>query len=348
MSAPSNTRRFWKKIVVAVLLLAIGLIAAFCYLARERLAQVGKDWRDRPVAASIQSQGAFSEPYLTINWPSIPGSPAQQAISFRIPRAYVHPGTTLIDEKGIESISIIFELPNASPWKNRPGFNEKKSMVESIQPKRPLTGRFTLQIDRELAYLYDLRMEKREQLLPDPQFDLHPPTTSTTSVRLADLHGLERYSDVTCYSPETRKKQAGIDEFLKKKAADDPSSDNCSVNDMRLITLVSGPAEKDDDEAVFIRCLVTGCYAYFSVEGRGVRMGLSYENLAQWKESTGAARELIQSFIINNSDVNAHGSPSTKKNNTPSFIEKLYDNEFKQSSFNYRLSENHSQRNRLS
>ena len=300
MSIYNNKHRRLAKVFIAIFLLSMLSIAAFGYMAKDRLFQIAKNWRDRPVETSIYAKGGIVEPYLTVDWPDNPYSKEQPAITFRIPREYVHQGTTFRGEKSIESISIMFELPKTTPWQDRPWLEAKKGEPEYAEFKKVWFGKFTLDISRFDAFSYETRMWKRSQLQPDSEFDERPASTSTTSFRLADWMGLERYTNITCYSLEARRTMLGINDFLKAKTKEDPSPDQCSINSIQYTTLLSPPDITNEDEAIVVECMGVDCYTYFSVNGRGVRMDISYENLPRWKEFTEPARKLVRSFIVEN------------------------------------------------
>ena len=283
----------------AVLIVLVGLaaVAIFAYSARDAFLVIAKNWLDRPTDTSLRAKQNLTDPFLTVHWPDNPHSEAQRAITFKIPREYVHQSTTFMDEKGVKSIAIMFELPNATPWQDRPWLDRIKGTPEYAEFKKTWHGKFTMDIERTHAVLYESRMGTRETLQSRTFSIEQSDTTSTASLRLVDQFGLERYTDVSCYGPETL--QDSLDKRKhRKKLPEDSTPANCAIVDIRWMILLSPPEVTTEDGAVLIRCMGGGCYAYFSIQGRGIRMGLSYNDLARWREFTQPARQLAKKFIV--------------------------------------------------
>ena len=283
---------------VLIVLLGLAAVAIFAYLARDAFVVIAKNRLDRPTDTSLRAKKNLADPFLTVHWPDNPHSEAQRAITFKIPREYVHQSTTFMDEKGIKSIAIMFELPNATPWQDRPWLDRMKGTPEYAEFKKTWHGKFTMDIERTHAVLYESRMGTREMLQREAFSVEQSDTTSTASLRLADQFGLERYTNVSCYGPETLRNRPEILKHLKVKLIEDSTPANCAIDDIHWMTLLSPPEVTTEDGAVFISCMGSGCYAYFSIQGRGIRMGLSYNDLARWREFTQPARQLANKFIV--------------------------------------------------
>lgn len=226
------------------------------------------------------------ERYLEVSWPA---SEHRGAITFQIPEEYLHAGTTWRNKDGsIKSFAIQFELPGPIPVQDRPWLKGKKGTPEYEEFMKTWQGRFSMDIEPVLVGGFAHRDGMRRQALKSDQMRID------TSV-----YGLERYSTLECFSKQDIEKDALSQRFIANKEEDDFSPKGCRL-DRRWAVLVSPGEVNKDDEGVAIRCMSTGCKAYFSVAGCGVSMGISHKDIENWPAVIEPARNLIKSFIKNN------------------------------------------------
>lgn len=249
---------------------------------------------------SLRAKGGLKGPYLEIHWPERPiHKGTQPAITLRIPKEYLHEGTTWLDEKGkIKSVAILFELPGPMPWQERPWLKGKKGTPEYEEFMKTWLGKFSMDVKPE-GRGYESRMwyrpadcaEKRKQ------GKIHG-SCLDRYMRDADIAGLERYSTKRCYTPE-HLMNPPMKKYLDEKPADDPSPSNCRLD--RLWTVVVSPPEiTNDEEGVAIECMSAGCWAHFSISAVSMSMAINHKDIPRWKEIVEPARGLVRSFIVQN------------------------------------------------
>jgi hypothetical protein len=266
--------------MLGILMLAL-LIAILGGCEKAKPSEKKNEGRPRDMSIAARD-GRFKDPYLEVHWPA--QHETQQAITLRIPREYLDDRGTLTDEKGIHTISVDFELPGPMPVQARPWLKGKQGTPEYKEFMRTWKGRFTVIVNRDAVRGYDYRISMRKHAEP------------RGNARDTDLAGLERYSRKICYTAENLKVPA-YRAFLDGKEADDSSPLNCRLQ--RLDALLMSPIEiKNDDDGVAMDCDPTGCQAYFSVAGRGLRIGFAEKDIPRWKEIVEPARQLVRSFIM--------------------------------------------------
>jgi hypothetical protein len=234
---------------------------------------------------SNKTQREPKQPDLIVSWPGHPGGRA--AITFRIPREYLHQGTTWVEKDGsIKSFAVQFELPGPIPVQDRPWLKGKKGTPEYEKFMQTWQGRFSMDVGRHTAGGYSVRASMRKNALSSSQL-----------VRDTDIAGLERYSNQVCYEQPYLQEHEPVRNFLAGKEQDDLSPMNCRL-DRRWADLFSPPEITADDQGVAIKCMSTGCKAYFNAGGRGIAMGISHKDIENWPRIIEPARRLVNSFIV--------------------------------------------------
>ena len=231
---------------------------------------------------NLSSNSSSSTKYFVVDWPATKN---RSAITFHIPKEYLHSGTTWQNEHGqITSFAVQFELPGPIPFQKRPWLEKGSAEYEEFM--KTWIGRFTVDIKPSLVGGASFREGMRRE-------------ASKADMKRADISvaGLERYSTLLCFS-ESDLIRLEVKEFLATKESNDNSETHCRL-DRRWAVLVSPPQVDADDAGLAIRCSSTGCKAYFSVAGCGVSMSISHANIENWPLIIEPARLLIKSFIIN-------------------------------------------------
>lgn len=276
------------------LVLITSLIAAASILLAMSWDGLVHRWKNFGVVRNDSSilavKGKLNEPYLLVQWPARKTDSQNDdndAVTFRVPREYVSESTTLTDKEGIYRLAILFELPGPQPAQERPWLKGKQGTDEYKEFMKTWGGKFVVAVRRDYYFGYNHRMASKRMV-----------ESIGLKVRDTDFMGLERYSLKRCFEPKEMHTPDVIS-YLNEKEKDDLSAANCRL-DRRIVELISPPSVIGDEEGVFINCAMTGCSINFSVERRGIEMGISMTRLEQWPEYVGIARKLVSSFVVKN------------------------------------------------
>lgn len=218
---------------------------------------------------------------FVVSWPA---KSSAAAVTFNIPREYLHESTTFLNKDGtVKSFAVLFELPGPKPLKARPFLKGKKGTPQYEAFMRRWQGRFAMDVSQAGSSGGAIAQSMRRQMK----------NSAAGYYRDGAVAGLERYSRTVCL--DTRFKNEALAKAVANKGADDKSPPGCVMN-RRSIVLIS-PESNGAADQVGIDCMTTGCKMYFDAVGRSASIGIAHKDIKNWSRIKKAGQGLAQKFV---------------------------------------------------